>query len=70
MLMNEKIKQLRKNHGFTQWNLADYIGASHSEISWWESGRFEPSVHQLIKLADFFNVTLDELCCRNFKGGK
>lgn len=68
MLMNEKIKQLRKAKGLTQMDLAIAVGTTPTTIGFWEAGRFDPSAFNLIILADVFNVSLDELCCREFKG--
>ena len=70
MLMNEKIKQLRKAKGLTQMDLAIAVGSTTTQISFWETGKFDPSVFSLIVLADYFNISLDELCCRDFKGDK
>lgn len=70
MSIGEKIKELRKAKGFTQMELAIVIGATPTQISWWEVGKFDPSLFNCIVLADVFQVTLDELCCRDFKGVK
>jgi transcriptional regulator with XRE-family HTH domain len=50
--------------------LAIAVGTTPTQISFWELGKFDPSAFHLIILADIFNVSLDELCCRDFKGGK
>ena len=69
--IKDKIKELRLQHKVSKTKLAKYIGcSSYSTIAHWENGTCEPSMYYLIKLADFFNVSLDELCCRNFKGEK
>ena len=70
MFIKEKLKDLRKQHGFTQQELAVEIGSTDKHISKWERGIVEPSVFNCVLLADVFNVSLDELCCREFKGGK
>lgn len=71
MTMGEKIKELRKSNGLSQYKLAKLIGISHQQqISWWECGKTNPQIFNLICLADVFNVSLDELCCRDFKGEK
>lgn len=68
--IGEKILLLRRKRKVFQEELAEAIGCRQTNISNWENERCEPSVYYLIKLADFFNVSLDELCCRDFKGGK
>ena len=67
MLIANKIKKLRQQHNLTQKQLAKLIGTSHTIVSYWELGKFEPSIFNCILLADAFNVSLDELCCRDFR---
>lgn len=70
MKMGEKIKQLRKAKKLTQTQLANKIDTVASSVCLWEKGIVEPHLFSCIMLADFFKVSLDELCCRDFKGGK
>lgn len=70
MSIGEKIKELRKAKGLTQMELAMDVGTTPAQISLWEVGKFDPSLFNCIVLADVFQVTLDELCCRDFKGVK
>lgn len=62
---NERLKELRKELGLTQTALAKEIGATQRQISFWESGQIEPGIFWLIKLADFFDITIDYLVGRN-----
>jgi transcriptional regulator with XRE-family HTH domain len=64
MIIGEKIKKLRKAKGWTQGQLALELDINRNQVSLWETGKFEPSVFNCVCLADVFNVTLDELCCR------
>jgi DNA-binding XRE family transcriptional regulator len=68
--VGEKIKELREAKGLSQNNLAKKIGVHNSNVCHWETGRCEPNLFSCICLADVFGVSLDELCCRDFKGGK
>ena len=68
MQIGEKIRELRLAKGWTQNKLADIIGTDNSLVSWWENDRCYPNYISLISLADVFNISLDELCCRDFKG--
>ena len=61
MGLQEKIKELRLNSGISQKKLADAIGVAQSSINYWEKGQRTPSVSAAQKLADYFNITLDEL---------
>jgi len=55
------ITRLRHLNGWTQGELADRIGANLSHIARIETGRHAPSLDKLIKLAQVFHVTVDEL---------
>ena len=68
--IGEKIKELRKSKNLTQKQLAEIIGSTPNNICFWEVGKFEPSAFNCVLLADVFSVSLDELFCRDFKGGK
>lgn len=59
-----RIKELREEKNISQLVLAEKIGTSQRNIGRWENGENEPSYSQLVKLADFFNVTLDYLVNR------
>ena len=43
--------------------MANILGYGYTAISNYESGRNEPSINDLKKIADFFNVSLDYLLC-------
>ena len=62
--MNEfsgNLKFLRKKQKLTQSQLAERIGLNRSVIGAYEEGRAEPKFPTLITLAQFFNVTIDDL---------
>ena len=59
-----KIKELREEKQISQKALAVAIGTSQRNIGRWENGENEPSYSQLVKLADFFQVSLDYLVGR------
>ncbi len=60
-----KIKELREEFQITQKELADKIGNVQRNVSNWENGTSEPDCETLLRLADIFGVTLDELFGRN-----
>ena len=64
MDLSENLKLLRRQTGIGQAKLADMIGISPKTVSHWETGYTEPSVDELIKLADVFDVSIDELVGR------
>lgn len=61
----DRFKELRKEKGLAQKEIGDILGYSESTISLYESGRREPkNTEDFIKIADFFDVTLDYLLGR------
>lgn len=61
-MIGDKLKTLRKSKDITQEELAEKIGVSPSSIVNWERNKFEPTIFNCIVMADFFGITLDELC--------
>lgn len=57
----ERLKELRKQSGLTQQQLADIVGTTQQNIAFWETGRQRPKQPSLIKLANYFNVSIDYL---------
>ena len=55
------VKYLRKSRNLSQAMLGRAIGVSRSKISSWELGRRELSVKDAVKVANFFQVSLDDL---------
>lgn len=66
MKISENIKFYRKHLGLTQEKLANLLNGKKSLISNYENGHSTPDIYTLIKLADIFNVSLDELVGRNY----
>ena len=64
MGFKENLKALRVAKGIAQAKLAELLNISVKTVSHWETGYTEPSVAQLVFLADFFDVSLDELLGR------
>lgn len=60
-IFSERLKRLRKNKGLKQQELAEIFGIKQNSYSDWENGKTEPSFDNLVKLADFFDVSLDWL---------
>ena len=56
MSIGENIKSLRESRGLTQAQLGDAVGVSDKAVSTWESGKREPRMGVVEKLAVFFNV--------------
>ena len=59
-----KIKELREEKNLTQKELAKKIDTTTTNIGRWEKGFNEPAYTHLVKLADFFDVSIDYLVGR------
>jgi len=58
------LKELRKSNNITQVELAKMLNLTQSSVSEWENEISRPEYENLIKLADIFDVSLDELMGR------
>ncbi len=57
----QKLKDLRMEKGLTQKQLAQVLETTDDSIYSWERGRSQPSLEMLREIADYFQVSLDEL---------
>ena len=58
---SENLKFLREQNNKTQKDIADLCKTTTATVSRWENGVNEPDIYTLILLADFFDITVDEL---------
>lgn len=56
-----KIKELRKECGLTQKQLAKLVHKSETAVASWEQGLSEPCVNDIRKLCEIFKVSADYL---------
>lgn len=56
-----RLKELRKAKGISQLKLGMDLCMNQNTISRYETGDREPSITELIKMADYFNVSIDYL---------
>lgn len=61
MAFAENLKNLRIAKGIGQKELATLLNTTIKTVSHWETGYCEPSILQLIALANYFEVTIDDL---------
>ncbi len=59
MNIGKIIRDLRKDKGLTQTQLAQKISTTQDTISLWELGKSYPDIINLIKLSKFFGVSTD-----------
>ena len=62
--MNNNLKKLRKSKGSTQIALQMKTGIEQSLLSKFENGERVPPTETLIRLADFYDVSIDYILCR------
>ena len=60
-MLSEKLYKLRKNSGLSQEQLAEQLNVSRQAISKWESGTAVPESEKLIKISNYFGVSVDYL---------
>ncbi|MFP7234184.1 helix-turn-helix transcriptional regulator [Bacillus subtilis] len=58
---NETLKKLRREKNLSQKELGNKLGLAESTIGMYEQGKRQPDYETLLKIADFFEVTLDFL---------
>lgn len=63
----ENIRNLREDNDKTQKELAEYLNIKQTTYSKYELGKINIPIEMLIKLADFYNVSLDYLTGRTPK---
>ena len=61
MSIGSTVKRLRLEKNITQEQLAEYLSITSRAISQWECDRTAPDISMLPQLADFFEITVDEL---------
>lgn len=57
--MLENLKRLRELSGTTQRQLAEAIGVSQQSVNKYENHNIEPDIETLIRIADYFNTSVD-----------
>lgn len=62
--MNNNLKKLRKSRGYTQIAVQMKTGIEQALLSKFENGERVPPTETLIRLADFYQVSIDYILCR------
>ena len=65
-----RLRELRLSKNISQSELGMLLGVSGQTILNWENEIYEPKIDQLIKLADYFNVSIDYLVERKIENYK
>lgn len=65
MFISIKLKELRKEKGYTLDYISKITGINKSMLSKYENNVSDPSCKNIEKLADFYNISMDTLFSRN-----
>lgn len=63
--VGNNIRKLRKKHGMSQKDLAAQLNIRRQTVSAYEREVSIPDIYTLIRVADIFDITLDELAGRD-----
>jgi putative transcriptional regulator len=59
--MNNRVKELRKEKGLTQEDLAEVIGVSRQTVNAIEKQKFDPSLNTAFKMAKLFQLPIESI---------
>jgi len=59
--MKNRLKELRQLHSLSQSDLARELGVSRQAVNGFESGKFDPSLDMAFKIANLFNVAIEDV---------
>ncbi|HPZ65282.1 MAG TPA: helix-turn-helix transcriptional regulator [Bacillota bacterium] len=59
--MKNKLKELRREHGLTQEELAQALGVTRQTIIAIENNKYDPSLRLALKLSQFFNTPVEDI---------
>lgn len=62
--ISKRIKELREAHHLSQAELAKLCGSNQATVAKTETGKTAPSLKLLMGLAEYFDISMDYLCCR------
>ena len=68
-VLGQRLKDLRKQKKVGQNEVAELLGVSLRSYQFYESGEYDPSLPNLVVLADYFQVSTDYLLGRSDEPG-
>ena len=60
-IFSDRLIELRKERGLSQATIARDLNVSLGIVCHWETNKSDPTAHNIVKLARYFNVTADYL---------
>lgn len=67
MYLAQNLKYLREQKGLSQKDFSEDMGLSRAAVSNWETGERKPDIEMIIRLAEYFGITLDELVLKDLR---
>lgn len=64
-MVEKNIKNFREQKGISQSELAEILNVTRQAVSNWETGKTQPDIDTLHKIADILEVSIDELIYGN-----
>lgn len=61
MNLENRLKELREQHKYTQDDVASFLNISRQSVSKWELGKGYPDIENLRRLSDLYKISLDQL---------
>ena len=59
--MNNRLRELRAERAWSQQDLADRLAVSRQSVNAIETGRYDPSLPLAFKIADLFELTIEQI---------
>lgn len=59
--MKNKLKELRREHGLTQEELAQALGVTRQTIIAIENNKYDPSLRLALRISQFFNTPVEDI---------
>ena len=67
MYLAQNLKYLRERKGLSQREFSADLGLSRATVGNWETGERKPDIEMIIRLAEYFGVSLDDLVLSDLK---
>lgn len=67
MYLAQNLRYLREQKGLSQRECAEIFGLSGSAVAMWEQDQRKPDIEMIVRLAEYFDVSLDELVLKDLK---
>ena len=65
MLLGERLRETRQKKGVSQSTVAEHLNISRQSISKWENNSSYPDLDNLVRLSEYYEVTVDDLLKEN-----